>query len=132
VLAVTRYRVAGPDAADFLHRAREALAALAGRPGWCGGTVGRATDDPELWVVTSEWGDVGTYRRALGDHEVKMRAVPLLALALDEPTAFEVLGRVDASEGRPGAPTGRSGRAADAATVGVGEAAAPAVPSDLD
>jgi len=132
VLAVTRFRVVGPDAAGFLQRAREALADLAGQPGWRGGSIGRATDDPELWVITSDWADVGSYRRALAAYEVRLRAVPLLALALDEPTAFEVLGRLDAAGAAPGEPGGRSDRAADAATVAVGEAAGPAVPSDLD
>ncbi|MGH8825223.1 MAG: antibiotic biosynthesis monooxygenase, partial [Jiangellaceae bacterium] len=123
MLAVTRYRIAPAGAASFLAQARAALAVLAARPGWRTGQVGRAIDDPTLWVLTSEWDDVGSYRRALSDNEVRLNAVPLLAGAIDEPTAFEVLTDVDG----PG-----SAVAVDAGHVAVGEAAAPAVPTDLD
>lgn len=123
MLAVSRYRVPVVEAVAFLHRAGQALDALAAQPGWLRGTVGRATDDPALWVVVSEWVDVGSYRRALNAYRVKVEAVPLLAQALDEPTAFEVLG---------GPAPARTARAADAGAVGVGEAAAPVVATDLD
>jgi quinol monooxygenase YgiN len=123
MLAVTRYRVEPAEAASFLAQARAALAVLAGRPGWRTGHVGRATDDPALWVLTSEWDDVGSYRRALSTHEVKITAVPLLSRAIDEPTAFEEL--TD--------PNGYgSALAADAGQVRVGEGAAAVVPTDLD
>jgi hypothetical protein len=42
-------------------------------------------------VLVTEWQDVGSYRRALGNYDVKVYATPLLAQALDEPGAFEVL-----------------------------------------
>jgi hypothetical protein len=121
MLAVTRYRVPEADAGGFLTQARAALAIFAGRPGWRTGHIGRAVDDPTLWVVTTEWDDVGSYRRALSSYEVKMSAVPLLSQAIDEPTAFELLTTTDTSA-----------RAADAGTVGIGQAAGPAVASDLD
>jgi Antibiotic biosynthesis monooxygenase len=91
VLVVTRYVVAGPDAQIFLARAKTALAALSARPGWRSGRIGRATDDGDLWVLTTEWDSVGAYRRALSAYEVKVEAVPLLSLAVDEVSAFEVL-----------------------------------------
>jgi quinol monooxygenase YgiN len=122
MLAVTRYRVEPADAASFLAQARAALAVLAGRPGWRTGHVGRATDDPALWVLTSEWDDVGSYRRALSTHEVKITAVPLLSRAIDEPTAFEELTDPDGYG---------SALAPDAGQVRVGEAAAAVVPTDL-
>jgi quinol monooxygenase YgiN len=121
MLAVTRYRVSEADAAEFLTQSRTALATLATRPGWRAGHIGRAVDDPTLWVVTTEWADVGSYRRALSSYEVKVSAVPLLSQAIDEPTAFELLTTTDSSA-----------RAADAATIGIGEAAGPAILSDLD
>jgi quinol monooxygenase YgiN len=129
VLAVTRYRVTSGAAASFLERAEAALDALSAQPGWGGGRLGRATDDPDLWCLVTEWADVGSYRRALGAYDVKVRAVPLLASAVDEPTAFEIL-RTSASDGAAGA--ARTRRAADASSVGVGDAAAPVVPTDLD
>ncbi|HVQ89047.1 MAG TPA: antibiotic biosynthesis monooxygenase family protein [Actinomycetes bacterium] len=54
-------------------------------------TVGRATDDPRFWVLTSEWESVGAYRRALSSFDVKVLGVPVLSTAVDEPSAFEVL-----------------------------------------
>jgi hypothetical protein len=104
VLVVTRYTVPEPEAESFLGRARAALAALAERPGYRSGRVGRAADEPTLWVLTTEWENVGSYRRALGGFEVKMTAVPLLSLAHDEPSAFEVLH----ADGRDPGPAARS------------------------
>ena len=35
---------------------------------------GRNLDDPTLWVLTTHWADVGSYRRALSSYEVQRRA----------------------------------------------------------
>jgi hypothetical protein len=87
-------RLSGSDLADA---AAEALRVLAARPGYVGGQAGRATDDPTVWVLVTEWRDVGSYRRALGNFEVKIHAQPLLSQALDDASSFEVL--VDAAPG---------------------------------
>ena len=91
LLVVTRYVVPADGADDFLARASAALAALAARPGWRSGRVGRAIDDGTRWVVATEWDSVGAYRRALSSYEVKVAAGPLLSAALDEPSAYEVV-----------------------------------------
>jgi hypothetical protein len=122
MLVVTRYRVDADAARIFLRRAQAALAELARCSGWRSGHVGRAVDDPTLWILTAEWADIGSYRRALIAPEVRAAVVPLLGEALDEPSAFELL-TVDGSG---------SAIAADADVVGVGEAAAPIVATDLD
>jgi heme oxygenase (mycobilin-producing) len=93
VLSVTHYVVATDDH-EFAGRAAEALAALAASDGYLAGSLGRSTDDPQRWVIVTEWRDVGSYRRALGGYEVKMRAAPLLARALDQETSFEQLVQV--------------------------------------
>jgi len=93
MLAITRHRVDLDSQSGFLEQARVALAILAQRPGFVSVTVGRAVDDPDLYVITSEWEDVGSYRRALSAYDVKIGTVPLLSTAVDEPTAFEVLHR---------------------------------------
>jgi hypothetical protein len=131
VLVVTRYRDPA-DPAAFLSSARAALAALAACPGYRWGRIGRALDEPGCWTLVTEWADVGSYRRALGGYEVKLTAVPLLSLALDEPSAFEVL-HADGvgSDGVDVATGGATRRAADADTVGLGAAAEPSVPTDL-
>ncbi len=86
-----RFTVDSAVSADFMVRAEAALDVLALRPGWRSARVARATDDGDLWTITTEWDSVGAYRRALGDFDVKMTAVPLLSLAHDEPSAFEVV-----------------------------------------
>jgi quinol monooxygenase YgiN len=91
MLVVNRYRVAAAEADEFDAAARRALAALAGRPGFVAGQVGRNVDDPDLWVMTTRWESVGAYRRALSAYDVKLHAVPLMYRAIDEPSAFEVL-----------------------------------------
>ena len=88
---MSRFRV--PEAEGEAFRADLAAAheVLAARPGYVEGTVGRNLDDPELWVLTTRWENVGAYRRALSSYEVKLNAVPLLSRALDEPSAYEVV-----------------------------------------
>ena len=115
MLVVTRYRIAegaaaGGAGADFLELAQAALDVLAARPGFRSGRIGRAADDPSCWVLTTEWEHVGAYRRALSAYEVKVHAVPLLSLAVDEPTAYEVLVSVGI-----GAEAGGTTRASDRA-----------------
>ncbi len=129
MLAVTRYTVAPPDAGDFLERAQAALGVLAAQRGYRAGRVGRATDDPTRWVLVTEWAGVGAYRRALSAYDVKVAAVPLLSLAEDEPTAYEV---IVASSADGSARAGTTGLAADAGSVAVGEASGPGVATDLD
>ena len=94
MIALTHF---ADTSADFLDRARAALAALAARPGYVRGTLGRSTDEPDAWVLLTEWENVGSYRRALGNYEVKLHATPLLAAALDLPGGFECL--VDVAPG---------------------------------
>ena len=122
MLVVTRFEVPEGDAQDFLAEARTALAAFAARDGYLAGRIGRAADDPTAWVMTTEWIGVGAYRRSLSSYDVKVDAAPLLSRGRDEPSAFEVLVRDTEVQG--------SGRAADAATIGLGDASGPAV-SDL-
>jgi hypothetical protein len=88
MIAITHF---ADDGADFAARAQAALAALAARPGYLRGTLGRSTDDPTAWILLTEWANVGSYRRALGNYEVKLHATPLLASALDVPGGFESL-----------------------------------------
>ncbi len=91
MIVVNRFRVPPEDTGGFraeLHAAREALAA---RPGFVAGRIGRNVDDPSLWVLTTEWEGVGAYRRALSAYDVKLAAVPVLARAIDEPSAFELV-----------------------------------------
>ena len=91
MIVVNRFRVAAQDAEPFRADLERAHALLAAREGYVDGTVGRNVDDPELWVLSTRWGNVGAYRRALSAYDVKVGAVPLLSRAIDEPSAYEVV-----------------------------------------
>jgi hypothetical protein len=91
MLVLNRF-VVSPDTQDgFVREAHAALAALAERPGYVSGRLTRAVDDPAHWTLVTEWESVGAYRRALGGFDVKVRATPLLARSVDQPSAFETL-----------------------------------------
>lgn len=92
MLVVNRFRVAEAEAETFRADVAEALAALAERPGYLHGSIGRNVDDPTLWALVTTWENVGAYRRALSSYDVKLRAVALLGRAIEEPSAFEVVG----------------------------------------
>ena len=89
MLVVNRFRVTVSDGESFRSDLEAARDALAQRPGFVGGAIGRNLDDPELWVLTTTWDNVGAYRRALSSYDVKLTAVPVLGRALDEPSAYE-------------------------------------------
>ena len=91
MLVVNRFRVPEQEAVAFRGDVERAREALAGRPGFVSGRVGRNVDDPTLWALVTTWEHVGAYRRALSSYDVKLYAVPLLSRALDEPSAFEVV-----------------------------------------
>jgi quinol monooxygenase YgiN len=129
MLVVTRYHVAEDEAAEFSERARVALTVLTQRPGCLSAHLARAVDDATLWTLTTTWTSVGDYRRALSAYEVKVNAVPLLSLAVDEPTAFEDL-LVWTPAG--GVVEDELALAADADRVNLGEAATPRAPRALD
>ena len=91
LIVVNRFRVEN-DEAGFRSGLEEAWGLLAAKPGYAGGEIGRNLDDPALWLLTTRWENVGSYRRALSAYDVKMTAVPTLSRALDEPSAYESAG----------------------------------------
>lgn len=93
MIAITHFALGSgsADEDDFAQRAEAALTALAARPGYLRGTLGRCTDDEGAWLLLTEWRDVGSYRRAIGAYDVKLAATPLFATALDVPGGFEEL-----------------------------------------
>lgn len=97
VLVVTRFIVpdeAGPGGessgvAEFQARSARLQEALSARPGYLRSQLARALDDPSRWVLVSEWVGVGAWRRALGNYDVRVEVVPLMAMAEDEPGVYE-------------------------------------------
>ena len=103
LVVVNRFRVDATQAGQFRADVAVALRALAVRPGYVAGQVGRNVDDPDLWVLSTTWVNVGSYRRALSSYDVKVSAVPLLSRAVDEPSAYESVepGGAATNEQRP-------------------------------
>jgi len=104
MLAISRFRYDEGDVATVAAELGRCLTGLGACPGFLDGQVGRALDEPSLWVLETRWDSVGAYRRALSSYETKMTVVPLLARALDEPSAFEVIvgaGATEPNEARP-------------------------------
>jgi quinol monooxygenase YgiN len=88
VFALTRLRVPDDAAAGLDPLLTALLTALAARPGYLGGEVGRSADDPSLWALLTRWDGVGSYRRALSAAEVKIAGAPVWVHALDEPGVY--------------------------------------------
>lgn len=104
MLVVTRFRYDETQAEQAQAELGRCVEAFEQRPGYVSGTVGRAVDDPTLWVLSTTWDNVGTYRRALSAYDIKLHVVPLLSKAIDEPSAYEVLigsGSVVPNESKP-------------------------------
>jgi len=93
VIVVTRYRVDPGGEATFQGEVATAMVALTERPGFVDADLGQNADDPTLWTLTMRWRDVGSYRRALSAYDVKVTSVPLLSRALDEPSAYVIVGQ---------------------------------------
>ena len=89
VIVLSRFRVDAASEPTFRSQADAAIAVLQRRDGLLSLDFGRNLDEPELWTLTTRWVDVGSYRRALSGIESKSVVVPMLSLALDEPSAYE-------------------------------------------
>jgi hypothetical protein len=88
VIAVSRFRVAEADRPSFEVVGAPAVQLLTAQPGLVSLDFGVNLDDPELWALVTKWVDVGSYRRALGSSN-RVVLWPLLALAIDEPSAYD-------------------------------------------
>lgn len=91
MLAITRYRVPESETETFVKTAHEVLRSLAGSPGHRSGGLARSVDEPDLWAMVTYWDGAGYYRRALGAYDVRLALIPLSALAVDEPGAYELV-----------------------------------------
>jgi hypothetical protein len=88
VFAVTRLRATGEDGEALAAAVGLLLTALAARPGFRDGELGRSADDPTLWALVTRWDGVGSYRRALSAAEVKITGAPVWMHAVDEPGVY--------------------------------------------
>lgn len=88
MIAISRFRVPDDRADEFVAQADAAIAVVAAADGFLTADVARNLDEATLWTITTRWKNVGSYRRALGSYQAKMTVVPLLSLAIDEPSAY--------------------------------------------
>ena len=89
MIAIARFQVPMSESASFRSEIELARDVLAQAAGYISGTVGQNLDEPTLWVLSTEWENVGSYRRALSSTRAKLEAIPVLARAIDEPGAYE-------------------------------------------
>ena len=89
MLAIARFSTPLAQAAEFEAQLSVALDAFSACAGFVSGEFGQNLDDSTLWSLVTHWENVGSYRRALSNLNVKMNAIPLLARAIDEPGAYE-------------------------------------------
>ncbi len=89
MLALIRYSVPDSQVEEFTTQARDILDLLAAQPGYVRGQLGRSVDEPDLWVLASEWEGAGYYRRALS--AARMALYPLMTLMINESSAFETV-----------------------------------------
>lgn len=89
---VIRFRVEETAQPEFVARLATAVEVLSRQRGFVAARTGRNADDPELLALSMEWQNIGSYRRALSPYEVKVAAVPILSQAIDEPTAYDLIG----------------------------------------
>lgn len=91
LVVVNRFTLAaGEDAEAFRRDLEAARDLMSTKAGFEGGEIGRNVDEPDLWVLTTRWHNVGGYRRALSSYEGKLHLAPLLGRAINEPSAYEV------------------------------------------
>ncbi len=89
MLVVNRFRVLSAEADQFRLGLEAAHAVLAAQKGYVAGQIGRNVDDPELWLLQTQWEGPGAYRRALSAYDVKVGAWEMLGRAIEEPSAYE-------------------------------------------
>ncbi|MGB7962719.1 MAG: antibiotic biosynthesis monooxygenase [Propionicimonas sp.] len=87
VLAISRFQVTR-DASHFRGMAESVVAHFNACVGSSGAEVVQNLDAPEMWAIISRWKDVGSYRRAFNGTDAKLLLIPLLSLAIDEPSAY--------------------------------------------
>jgi hypothetical protein len=88
MLAIARFSTPLANAAHFEAQLSVALEAFSACAGFVSGEFGQNLDDSTLWSLVTHWENVGSYRRALSNLNVKMNAIPLLAQAIDEPGGY--------------------------------------------
>ncbi|QGF24355.1 antibiotic biosynthesis monooxygenase family protein [Raineyella fluvialis] len=88
MLVIHRFHVPEGRTADFETAAGAAVAHFRTRPGVDGVDLVRNLDEPGLWALVTRWADPGSYRRAISGAAATYALMPVMAYALDEPSAY--------------------------------------------
>jgi len=99
VLVVSRFRVPA-GVGGFVDAATAAVERFRVSAGCRSAELVQNLDEPELWALVSTWADVGSYRRAFNGTDAKLVLIPLLSLAIDEPSAYDEAGQVGVNQPR--------------------------------
>lgn len=91
MLGVFRLRALGNPDEQVSAELSVLIDVLVTQPGFRSARAGRCLDEPDVWILLSEWESVGTYRRALSSHAVKTSGYPVFVRIIDEPGAYELL-----------------------------------------
>lgn len=89
MFAIARFSIPLGEATQFRSQLEEVKEVFSSAPGFISALVGQNLDEPELWALSTEWKNVGSYRRALSSTRAKLEAIPILARAIDEAGAYE-------------------------------------------
>lgn len=104
MIVVNRFRVPAEQWSSFRTQANAAMDVFRTKPGLVSVDLVQNIDEPELWAMVGHWDQIGSYRRSLGGYDSKMTIVPLLSLAIGEPSAF-----ADPDDVGPNVPRGFGG-----------------------
>ncbi|MDQ3576009.1 MAG: antibiotic biosynthesis monooxygenase [Actinomycetota bacterium] len=91
MLAVNRLRADGDAEEQITGELAVLIDVFMTLPGFLRARAGRCLDEPDVWILLTEWESVGTYRRALSSHAVKTTGYPVFVRIVDEPGAYDVL-----------------------------------------
>lgn len=102
MLLVCRFVVSPAEEPGFVARAERALVLLTQADGCLDGSLGRAVDQADRWVLVVRFASVVAYRRALSPFPVREHVIPLLSEAeTDAPATFETRATAAAGEVTP-------------------------------
>ena len=76
---------------SFAARGTSILEVLSDLDGFRRGLLLRNVDRPATYVISTEWQDAGSMRRALTSTRAKLEVWPLIADMKDQPSAYETL-----------------------------------------
>ena len=91
MLAVNRLRADGDAEEQITGELAVLIDVFMTLSGFLWARAGRCLDEPDVWILLTEWESVGTYRRALSSHAVKTTGYPVFVRIVDEPGAYDVL-----------------------------------------